>query len=187
LTDEKRLKKAVFYLDESICSRVLLSAMEAACANVRRVGLDVPFGSPDDVWLRIVGKNNWIVLMRDQRVRRRRLEIETLKAHRVAAFAFTGGQETAQQTAQTICPLLMKFATMHVSEPKPFLYTFGCVGLIDESAALGDGRLCARNTTSNQQRSPQPSHVRDPVGNTTHGVPQKCWLRLYYRCNPGSH
>jgi hypothetical protein len=37
LTDEKRLKQAVFYLDESIYSRVLAFAMQAAGANVRRV------------------------------------------------------------------------------------------------------------------------------------------------------
>jgi hypothetical protein len=128
LTDEKRLKKAVFYLDESIHSRVLLSAMQAAGANVRRVGIDVPHGSDDDVWLELVGRSKCIALMRDQRVRRRKLEIEALKAHRVGAFAFTGGQETAQRTAQTICPLLIKFANMHVSEPKPFLYTFGVSG-----------------------------------------------------------
>jgi hypothetical protein len=128
LTDAKRLKEAVFYLDESIYSRVLLSAMQAAGANVRRAGADIPFGSTDDVWLEIVGKHGWIVLMRDQKIRHRRLEIEALKAHGVGAFAFTGGQETAQQTAQTICPLLIKFANMHVSEPKPFLYTFGVSG-----------------------------------------------------------
>jgi hypothetical protein len=57
--------------------------------------------------------------MRDQRIRRRRLETEALKVHGVAAFAFTGGQETAQQTAQAICPLIVKFANMNVSEPNP--------------------------------------------------------------------
>ena len=132
MTDEKRLKKAFFYLDESIYSRALDSAMQAAGANVRRVGADVSYGSPDEVWLEIVGKNKWIALMRDQRIRRRRLEIEALKAHGVAAFAFTGGQETAQQTAQTICPLLVKFANMIVSEPKPFLYTFGVSGTLSK-------------------------------------------------------
>lgn len=132
MTDEKRLKEAVFYLDESIYSRVLAFAMEAAGANVRRVGPDIPRGSADEVWLEIVGKNNWIALMRDQRIHRRRLETEALKIYGVAAFAFTGGQETAQQTAQTICPLLIKFANMNISEPKPFLYTFGVSGSLSK-------------------------------------------------------
>jgi hypothetical protein len=96
LTDEKRLNQAVFYLDESIYSRVLASAMQVAGANVRRVGPDIQKGSTDEEWLEIVGKNNWIALMRDQKIRRRRLETEALKTHGVAAFAFTGGQETAQ-------------------------------------------------------------------------------------------
>lgn len=104
-----------------------------AGASVKRVGVDVPFGSDDEVWLRLAGQNGWIVLMRDQRVRRRRLEREALKIYGVAAFAFTGGQETAAQTAQTICPLLIKFANMYVSEPKPFLYTFGVSGALSRA------------------------------------------------------
>ncbi len=106
--------------------------MQEAGANVRRVGPDIQKGSTDEEWLEIVGRNNWIALMRDQKIRRRRLETEALKTHGVAAFAFTGGQETAQQTAQTICPLLVKFANMNVSEPKPFLYTFGVSGTLSK-------------------------------------------------------
>ena len=106
--------------------------MQAAGANIRRVGVDIAGGASDEVWLEIVGKNKWIALMRDQKIRRRRLETEALKSHGVAAFAFTGGQETAQQTAQTICPLLIKFANMNVSEPKPFLYTFGVSGSLSK-------------------------------------------------------
>jgi hypothetical protein len=132
LTDEKRLNEAVFYLDESIYSHVLAAAMRAAGAQVRRVGEDIPYGATDEEWLEVVGNNHWIALMRDQKIRRRRLEIDALRAHSVAAFAFTGGQETAEQTAKTICPLLIKFANMSVSEPKPFLYTFGVSGSLSK-------------------------------------------------------
>ena len=128
MTDARRLSQTVFYLDESIYSRVLYQAMCDVGAIVERVGIAVPFGSDDEVWLRLAAKKGWIALMRDQRVRRRRLEREALKTHGVAAFAFTGGEETAAQTAQTICPLLTKFANMYVSEPKPFLYTFAVSG-----------------------------------------------------------
>ncbi len=102
MTDEKRLKEAVFYLDESIYSRTLASAMQASGANIRRVGSEVPYGSTDEAWLEIIGRNHWIALMRDQKIRRRRLETEALRLHGVCAFAFTGGQETAEQTAKTI-------------------------------------------------------------------------------------
>lgn len=93
----------------------------------------MPFGSDDDVWLRVVGERGWIALMRDKGVRRRRLERDALKAYNVAAFVFTGGEATGEQTARAICPLLYKFANMYVSEPKPFLYTFGQSGTLSRA------------------------------------------------------
>lgn len=91
-TDAKRLKFAVFYLDESIFSHVLLTAMKDAGANVRHAGDAVPLGSVDEDWLALVGQNQWIALMRDQMIRRRPLELAVLKSAGVMAFAFTGGQ-----------------------------------------------------------------------------------------------
>jgi hypothetical protein len=60
-----------------------------------------------------------------QEGKRRPLEIDALARADVAAFVFTGGQATAEDTAKSIVPLLQKFANMAISEPKPFLYTFG--------------------------------------------------------------
>ena len=130
LTDARRLREAVFYLDESIYSHVLRDAMRAAGAAVRHVGdcVELPYGSSDEVWLTAVGTNGWIALMRDQKIRRRRLELASLKAAGIAAFAFTRGQATAHDTAAAVVPNLLKFANMAVSENHPFLYTFGYSG-----------------------------------------------------------
>jgi len=112
---------------------VLLDAMHTAGASVRRVGVDVPYGSPDQVWLSAAGAQGWIVLTRDQRIRRRPLELAALRAAGVAAFAFTVGEATAQDTAAAIVPQLVKFANMATSEPRPFLYTFGRSGRLSRA------------------------------------------------------
>lgn len=39
-------------------------------------------------------------------------------------FALTAGEATAAETPEAVIRLLVKFANMTVSEPKPFLYTF---------------------------------------------------------------
>jgi PIN like domain len=65
----KRLEAAVFYLDESNYSRVLADYLETAGILIRRPGKDVPFGTPDELWLATARAKKWIVLMRDQRVR----------------------------------------------------------------------------------------------------------------------
>jgi hypothetical protein len=124
-TAVKRLEQAVFYLDESIYSRLLCERLRASGAMVRHAGEAFPFGSPDAVWLAGCGKQGWVVLSRDQRIRRRPLELLALRDAGVAAFIFSSGAATAADTADVVERLLLKFAHMSVSEPKPFLYVFG--------------------------------------------------------------
>jgi hypothetical protein len=124
----KRLEQAIFYLDECIYSKLLLERMRAIGARVEHAGGAFPRGIEDQVYLTHCGRNGWIVLTRDQRIRRRPLERAALRAAGVAAFAFTAGQATAEETAQAIVPLLEKMANIAISETKPFLYIFGITG-----------------------------------------------------------
>lgn len=102
--------------------------MRAAGANVEHAGGAFPFGTTDEVWLTACGERNWIVLTRDQRIRRRVLEREAIRQSGAAVFALTAGEATAAETAEVVVRLLVKFANMAISEPKPFLYTLGLAG-----------------------------------------------------------
>jgi len=104
--------------------------MRAAGASVEHVRGAIPSGLPDEEWLRIVGEKHWIALMRDQRVRYRKLERQTLTTAGVGAFVFTGGQATAQDTATAIVPKLKKMASISMSEKRPFLYAVSQSGSI---------------------------------------------------------
>jgi hypothetical protein len=73
-TGTRPLESAVFYLDESIHSRVLVERMTSLGAIVRHSGDAFPFGTRDDVWLAACGERGWLVLMRDKRIRYRALE-----------------------------------------------------------------------------------------------------------------
>lgn len=104
--------------------------MEDYGARLQHPGKDqlVPFGATDEQWLTVAGKHGWIAITRNQRIRYRPLEKRTLMDHGVAAFAFTGGQVSAPETALVIVPLLAKFERLAISEPHPFLYSFGITG-----------------------------------------------------------
>jgi hypothetical protein len=119
------LEQTVFYLDESIYSRVLANAMVAAGAQVRTPAHLAGFGACDEKWLPLAAASGWLVLMRDQRVRYRELEKHALNQAGAGAFVFTGGQATAGDTANIVCRLLRKFANINRSERKPFLFSFG--------------------------------------------------------------
>jgi len=95
---------------------------------VRRPGVDVPFGTPDATWLATAGDQGWIVLMRDQRIRHRALEIQSLRDARVGALVVTAGQATARDTADVVIAKLRKILHISRSERRPFLYTLGITG-----------------------------------------------------------
>lgn len=95
---------------------------------MRRPGVDVPFGTADESWLTTAGEQRWIVLMRDQRVRHRALEIRALRSARVGAFVLTAGQATARDTAAIILGKLQKMVNISRSESRPFLYALGMSG-----------------------------------------------------------
>jgi hypothetical protein len=114
-----------FYVDESIFSHALVAELTAAGIVYDRVGITVPLGAPDDVWLSHCGKHSYVALTRDQRIRYRPLEKQALIAHGVACFTFTQGQATAIQCAARIVALAPKMVAIADSQPRPFLYTFG--------------------------------------------------------------
>jgi len=98
--------------------------------SIRRPGVDIPFGTPDAEWLAVAGAHGWIVLMRDQRIRHRALEIHSLRDAGVGAFVLTAGQATAHATAVVILAKLAKIVNISRSERKPFLYTLGITGTL---------------------------------------------------------
>jgi PIN like domain len=128
----KRLDPAVFYLDESIYSRILSEELERAGMTVRRPRVDVPAGTSDAAWLATAGAQGWIVLMRDQRIRYRALEIQSLNDAEVSAFVLTAGQATAKATAVVILSKLQKIVNIARSEPKPFIYTLALSGALSK-------------------------------------------------------
>lgn len=67
--------------------------------SLARTHLEV-FGERDqdvtDVeWLELCGREGWVVLTMDRRIRYRRAEIAAIRRHRVQAFVLTSGNLTA--------------------------------------------------------------------------------------------
>jgi hypothetical protein len=82
----------------------------------------------DELWLTEAGKNGWIVLTRDKRIRYRKLERDALQAANVRAFVFTGGNVTARETGAILARALRKMDRICQSVPGPFIYHLGRSG-----------------------------------------------------------
>ena len=88
----------------------------------------MPFGASDEEWLTRAGEEEWIPLLRDQRIRTRPLERASLQRAGVGAFVVTAGQATAQQVTEIVLMKLAKMVNIWTSERKPFIYSLSLGG-----------------------------------------------------------
>jgi len=79
--------------------------------------------TPDVDWIAEVGRRGWIVLTRDQEIRRRPNELAAVRAARIHLFAMTSGNLSAGETA-ALCvaawPAVQRAVTRH---PAPAIFS----------------------------------------------------------------
>lgn len=83
--------------------------------------------TPDPDWLRAVGAKGWLVLTRDQNIRRKPDELAVLREAGIILFALTSGNLSAQETADIVIqawPKMQRIAT-ETSPPAIFSITRG--------------------------------------------------------------
>lgn len=90
------------FIDRDAWSRKLDEALRAA---------GIPFiahrdlfadDTPDPVWLAEVGRQGWVVVTRDQNIRRRHNELAAVRSARIHLFALTSGNLSAADTAALV-------------------------------------------------------------------------------------
>ena len=69
---------------------------------------EVPRGTVDDGWLRVVGARRLVVITRDRRIRYRPVERAAWVSHRVRGFVLTG--TASQATADSVALLAVHWA-----------------------------------------------------------------------------
>lgn len=116
------------FLDESIQPRVRRAIALIRPHDVLHAEMDrcpVSRGEKDDIWLPIVGKKDWLAIMRDERIETRELERRALLEHGVRAFVLTGaGNFTMWSTLELLVKRWAKIEAIGSSgQPGPFLYS----------------------------------------------------------------
>jgi hypothetical protein len=79
----------VYFVDRSLGRKKVPEALRRAGATVEVHDDHFPQSTPDQTWLKEVGRRGWIVLTADKRIRYRSLEREALLAAGVQAFVLT--------------------------------------------------------------------------------------------------
>lgn len=125
----KSASALVFFIDRSLGRRYVAQALRAAGATVEVHDDHFPQDTPDVDWLREVGRRGWVVLSKDERIRRNRIERAALDAARVRAFFLTQQDITGPEMAKLFADALPGMTNRAIAQPAPFIYTISRSGL----------------------------------------------------------
>lgn len=118
----------IFFIDRSLGRKYVAQALREAGAVVEVHDDHFPQTTPDVDWLAEVGRRGWVVLSKDERIRRNRIEREALEAAHVRAFFLTQQDITGQEMAELFSNALPGMTRRAVSEPAPFIFTISHSG-----------------------------------------------------------
>ncbi len=125
----RRHNPPAFYVDECLGRRVAAALADAG--HEVHAAVDLHAGEPDHVWLPEIGRRGWILITKDQRIRRNPLEVHAILNAGVRAFVITA----LDLTPADVIALLMRRMTkiVRICQRKgPFIYNLTAGGSITE-------------------------------------------------------
>lgn len=121
--EAERLASLTFFLDHQIGRYVVAEALRAASAHVE-VHLDhFPGDKPDLEWIPEVGKRDWVLITKDQGIRRNPLERAAYEAARLRGFVVTGKDMGGKEVADLRVRCLPAMARRVADRKGPLLFT----------------------------------------------------------------
>lgn len=116
-----RPEPVVFFLDRSVGKHHVSAALRALGAVVELH--DEHFGetTEDAAWIAAVARSGWVILTKDQRIRRRPLERAAVVASGARMFALTSGNLSGPAMAEVFGRHLHKMMRIALGEPAPFI------------------------------------------------------------------
>ncbi len=116
-------KPPTFFLDHSLGTQKVRSALVAQGAVVEVLIDHFDQSVEDVIWLPEVGRRGWVVLTKDKRIRNRKLEINALMDAGVAAFVLTAGEMRGEEMGEVFATALPRMLRFLEKNSPPFIAT----------------------------------------------------------------
>jgi hypothetical protein len=122
--------EVVYYIDRSLGSHDVPDALRQAGATVVAHDDEFDPATTDAEWLTKVGQRGWLVITKDDNIRRRRLEVIALRSAGVAAFILTPGSMKGADMGALLARLLPQIERVASKHTRPLIATITPSGTI---------------------------------------------------------
>jgi hypothetical protein len=124
----ERLKALTYFLDHQIGRYVVAEHLRAAGANVE-VHLDHFAGdAPDTEWIPKVAQRDWVLITKDQHIRRNPLERAAYESNGLRGFVVTGGDLSGKELGELLVRCLEGMARRAHNRPGPLMFAISRSG-----------------------------------------------------------
>jgi len=124
-----RLSSLTFFLDHQIGRFQVAELLRLAGANVQ-VHLDHFRGdTPDLEWIPAVAHRNWVLITKDQNIRRNPLERAAYEVAALRGFVVTGKDMNATELGELLVHCLPGMVRRAAGRPGPLLFTISRDGI----------------------------------------------------------
>jgi len=127
-----RLASLTFFLDHQIGRYVVAEILRATGAAVE-VHLDHFAGdAPDIEWIPEVARRGWVLITKDQHIRRNPLERAAYEAAKLRGFVVTGKDMTAGELGELLSRCLSGMVRRAAGRPGPLLFAISRGGVFSK-------------------------------------------------------
>jgi hypothetical protein len=112
----------VFFIDRSLGKIDVPTALRAAGYQCKIHDEYFDQQTEDEIWLKAIAAENWIVLTTDERIRYRPLELKALESARLRAFIVICGNVRGIDSAAILVKAMPKILEIVGGEKGPFIY-----------------------------------------------------------------
>src|SRR5438105_1318386 len=114
-------ERLVFFTDENLGRQVVPQALRNAGEQVIAFRERFAGGTKDPVWLREVGRNGWVLLTKDSRIRYRRNEMQALLSSKMQSFVLVSSNLPGAEIAQIFVKALPRIKRLCQRQRPPFI------------------------------------------------------------------
>lgn len=127
-----RLQSLTFFLDYQIGRFVVADALRAVGAHVE-VHIDhFAQNAPDLDWIPEVGRREWVLITKDQNIRRNPLERAAYASAHLRGFVITGKDMTGPELAELLVRSLPGMVRRAAGRPGPVLFALSRHGVFSK-------------------------------------------------------
>ena len=121
----------MIFIDRSIPRSVADELRRASDEPVIYLDERFPPGTPDREWLAAAGREGWLVISRDKRIRRRPGERQAILANDVGCFILGWRKNlTREEYVDVLVRSLHEMRALFAETPRPFIYVMNAAGVM---------------------------------------------------------